>query len=84
MRTISSTDLRKNLAETLDQVNDDHCPVIVTRANGKPAVLLSLEDYSSMDETAYLSASPANREQLLKAIEELERGEGVTKDLIEP
>lgn len=84
MRTISSTDLRKNLAETLDRVNDDHCPVIVTRANGKPAVLLSLEDYSAMDETAYLSASPANRAQLLKAIADLERGEGVVRDLIEP
>ncbi len=84
MKTLSSTDLRKNLSRMMDAVNDDHEPVIVTRAKGRPAVLMSLEDYAAMDETAYLSASPANRKQLLEAIESLNRGEGVVRELIEP
>ena len=67
----------------MDRVNDDHEPVIVTRAKGKPVVMVSLEDWASMDETTYLLASPANRRQLLKAIEELNAGKGVVRDLIE-
>jgi len=83
MRTLSSTDLRKNLAETMDQVNDDHTPVIVTRAGGKPVVMISLEDYSEMDETAYLLSSPANRKSLLKSLEDIEAGRVVTKTMEE-
>lgn len=83
MRTLSSTELRKNLAETMDQVNDDHTPVIVTRAGGKPVVIISLEDYTEMDETAYLMSSPANRMALDKAIKNIEEGKVVTKTMEE-
>jgi len=83
MKTLSSTELRKKLAETMDQVNDDHMPVIVTRAGGKPAVLISLEDYYEMDETAYLMSSPANRKVLEKSIKDIEEGNVVTKTMEE-
>lgn len=83
MRTLSSTELRKNLAETMDQVNDDHTPVIVTRSGGKPAVLMSLEDYAAMDETAYLMSSPRNAERLNKSIAQIEAGNVVTKTMDE-
>lgn len=83
MKTLSSTELRANLSAVMDQVNDDHEPVIVTRAKGRPVVVLSLEDYAQMDETAYLLASPANRAELLKSIAQLEAGKGVIRDLIE-
>ncbi|MBC7286376.1 type II toxin-antitoxin system prevent-host-death family antitoxin [Hoeflea sp.] len=68
MKHTTSTDLRKNLSAMMDRVNDDHEPVIVTRAKGKPVVMISLEDYQSMDETAYLLATPANRAALMAAI----------------
>lgn len=68
MRTLSSTELRANLSSVMDQVNDDHEPVIVTRAKGKPVVMVSLEDWASMDETTYLTASPANKAALDAAI----------------
>ncbi len=83
MKTLSSTDLRANLSAVMDRVNDDHEPVIVTRAKGRPVVLVSLEDYASMDETAYLLASPANRHELMLAIEELNAGHGVVRELFE-
>lgn len=70
MKHTTSTDLRKNLSAMMDRVNDDHEPVIVTRVKGKPVVMISLEDYQAMDETAYLLASPANRAELLAAISE--------------
>ena len=83
MKTLSSTDLRANLSAVMDQVNDDHEPVIVTRAKGKPVVMVSLEDWASMDETTYLLASPANRRALLKSIEQLNAGQRVMRALIE-
>jgi antitoxin YefM len=81
MKTLSSTDLRANLASVMDRVNDDHEPVIVTRARGKPVVLVSLEDWASMDETTYLLASPANRAALMSAIHDLEQRDRVLKNL---
>lgn len=68
MKTLSSTDLRANLSAVMDRVNDDHEPVIVTRAKGRPVVMVSLEDWASMDETTYLTASPANKAALDAAI----------------
>jgi len=81
MKTLSSTDLRANLASVMDRVNDDHEPVIVTRAKGRPVVMVSLEDWASMDETTYLLASPANKAALLAAI--AEAGRGVVKTMAE-
>lgn len=83
MRTMTSTELRANLSSVMDQVNDDHVPVIVTRAGAKPVVVLSLEDYDAMDETAYLLSSPANREELLAAIRDADDGRTITKTLDE-
>lgn len=84
MRTLSSTELRTKLSSVMDQVNDEHEPVIVTRAGGKPVVLVSLEDWASMDETTYLTASPANKAALDRAIGQWTAGAGgVTKTLAE-
>ncbi len=58
MNVMSYSAFRTHLAKTLDKVNDDHQPVMITRQNGKPAVVLSLEDFRAYEETAYLMASP--------------------------
>lgn len=83
MKTLSSTDLRANLSAVMDRVNDDHEPVIVTRAKGKPVVMVSLEDWASMDETTYLLASPANREALMASLADAEAGRGIVKTMAE-
>lgn len=84
MNAISVTELRKTLAATLDRVTADHDYTIITREGGKPAaVLMSLEDFASWQETDYLLRSPANREALLASIAELEAGEGQVRELIE-
>lgn len=84
MRTTSYSELRKNLAAELDKVNDDHEPVIITRGKGKPeAVLISLEDFAGYEETNYLLRSPENAKRLLQSIEELEKGLGVERKLID-
>jgi antitoxin YefM len=84
MRITSYSDLRRNLAAALDRVSADREPLVITRDRGKPtAVLMSLEDFASYEETRHLLQSPANAEQLLKSIAELEKGEGAEKTLVE-
>ncbi|ATQ67169.1 MULTISPECIES: type II toxin-antitoxin system Phd/YefM family antitoxin [Methylosinus] len=84
MRSTSYSDLRKNLAATLDRVTADHEPVVITRDRGKPAaVLISLEDFASYEETAHLLKSPRNAERLQAAIEALDAGEGKERKLAE-
>jgi len=84
MNAISVSELRKNLAATIDRVTADHDYTIITREGGKPAaVLMSLEDFASWQETEYLLRSPANAARLRKAVAELDAGEGQTRDLVE-
>lgn len=83
MQAISYSNARANLAKTMTQVCDDHSPVIITRKSESPVVMMSLEDYEAMQETAYLLRSPENARRLLESISELEAGKGVEKELIE-
>ncbi len=68
MKVTSYTDLRQNLATHLDRVSDDHEPLLVTRANGAHAIVLSLEDYNALQETDYLLSDEANAQHLCASI----------------
>lgn len=63
----------------MDRVCADHTPVIITRRRGQSIVMLSLEDYESLEETAHLIRSPANVKRLLEAIQALESCKGVVR-----
>jgi antitoxin YefM len=73
---------RNKLAKTIDEVNQDHAPVIITRQNGESAVLMSLADYNSFEETAYLLRSPANAARLLKSAGDAQKGKAKKRKLI--
>ncbi len=81
MNAISYTAARENLASTMDRVCTDHTPVIITRNRDQSVVMLSLEDFESLEETAYLMRSPANAKRLLEAIHALESGKGIVRDI---
>lgn len=83
MKTLSYSESRANYAATLDAVIDDREEVVITRAGRDPVVIVSLEDYESLKETAYLLRSPANARRLLAAIESLEAGDGIERELVE-
>lgn len=83
MDAISYSTFRSQLARFLDKVNDDHKPVLITRQNGKPAIIMSLEDYQAYEETAYLMASPRNAERLNRAIADIDAGNTVQHGLID-
>jgi antitoxin YefM len=83
MHAISYTAARENLASTMDRVCNNHDPVIITRNRNQAVVMLSLEDYESLQETAYLLRSPANAKRLLKSIQALSKRKGIKKKLSE-
>lgn len=80
MNTITYTAARGNLAQTMQQVCADHEPVIITRKD-EAVVMLSLEDYKSLEETAYLLRSPKSAKRLLESVAELEGGNGTERTL---
>jgi len=79
MTAITYTAAREQLASTMDRVCNDHDPVIITRNRDQAVVMLSLEDYESLQETAYLLRSPANAKRLLDSIEALNDKKGIKK-----
>lgn len=83
MKTMSYTESRARYAEVLDGVTNDRDEVVITRAGHEPVVIVSLADYESLRETAYLMRSPANARRLLDAMERLEAGSGHQRELVE-
>lgn len=83
MRAITYTSARNNLAHTMQKVSDDQEAILITRKNNSAVVLMSIEEYESLAETAYLMQSPKNAKRLIESIEELENGKGIEKALVE-
>lgn len=83
MRTMSYTESRARYAEVLDAVVNDREEVVITRAGHEPVVIVSLADFESLRETAYLMRSPSNARRLLDAMERLEAEDGVEHDLLD-
>jgi antitoxin YefM len=81
MTAITYTAARANLAKTMDRVVDDHDPIIITRNSEQSVVLLSLDDYQALEETAFLLRTPANATRLLASIQQLNSGKGQLKEL---
>ena len=73
MDAITYSHFPSQLSGVLDKVNDDHKPILITRQNGRPAVVMSLEDFQAYEETTYLMASPKNAELLNQSIEGIKR-----------
>jgi antitoxin YefM len=83
MESISYTSARSNLAKTMERVCNDHAPIAITRKGEGAVVMISMDDYQSLEETAYLLRSPKNLKRLVSSINELENGNGVERELSE-
>ena len=83
MDAITYSSARANLASTMDRVCSGHEPLIITRNGEKAVVMLSLEDYKALEETAYLLRSPANARRLLSSMAQLNAGKGIPRELAE-
>ncbi len=83
MNTVNYSDFRSKLASCMDEVVSDSTPLIVTRGSAKPAVvIMSLKDFKSYEETAYLMSSTNNAKRLNEAIQDIENGNVVKNDMI--
>jgi prevent-host-death family protein len=83
MKTVNYSTARQHLAQTMDQVNEDRIPLLITRQKGEPVIMMSLQEYNSLEETAYLLRSPANAQRLIHSIEHLRAGKSRARKLIE-
>jgi antitoxin YefM len=81
MKAITYTAARQNLADTMERVCEDHAPVIITRRRDQAVVMLALEDYEALEETAYLLRSPRNARRLREAVEQLRVCGGTERQL---
>jgi antitoxin YefM len=81
MKAITYTAARQNLAKMMEKVCKDHTPVIVTRKTTDSVVIMSLEDYEALEETATLLRSPKNARRLIESIAQLEAGQGFEREL---
>ena len=83
MDAITYTTARAHLAHTMDRVCEDHEPLIITRNGQQSVVMMSLEDFKALEETAYLLRAPKNAKRLLEAVANLEGGRGKSRRLAE-
>ena len=81
MTAITYTAARESLAATMDKVCADRAPIIITRNRDQSVVMISLEEYESLEETAHLLRSPTNARRLLASIQSLETGKGKARVL---
>ncbi|MCA0326817.1 MAG: type II toxin-antitoxin system prevent-host-death family antitoxin [Proteobacteria bacterium] len=82
MDAITYSAARANLAKTMDRVCEDHEPLIITRNGEQSVVMVSLDDFKALEETAYLLRSPANAKRLLAAVSQLSEGKGQERALV--
>lgn len=84
MDVLNYSDTRANLKEVMDRVVADRTPVVVTRKRGEAVVMVSLADWTAMEETLHLLSSPTNAKRLKDAVRQLDAGGGAERDLIDP
>lgn len=83
MKAITYTAARQELAKTMDNVVNDAEPVIITRNRDQSVVMISLDEYEALNETAYLLRSPKNAIRLFESIQELTENGGAQQDLVD-
>lgn len=83
MDAVNYSYTRQHLTAVMDKVGQDHAPVMITRQKGAPVVLMSLDDYNALEETAYLLRSPKNVQRLMNAVASLRTTGGTVRELID-
>ncbi len=83
MLTTTISDFRTNVKKYLDQVSKNFETLIIAKGKNSGVVIMSLEEYNSINSTHYELSSKKNEKRLDSAIEKLEKNNSFTKDLIE-
>ncbi len=83
MKVLTITDVRKNIATVIDSVIDDAEECVVPRGGGKAVVIVSLDEWNAMRETLHLLSTRTNARRLFDALDRLDAGDGIQRDLID-
>lgn len=83
MKAITSNQAKQKLDEIIDKVILDAEPTILCNDQGKQAVLMSLDEFNSWQETLYLLSNPANAEHLLESIKQAKSGKKFIRQLVD-
>jgi antitoxin YefM len=81
MKTTTITDFRQNMKKHLNQIRQDQDFLVLTGPKGKNFVLLTLEVFNSMEETAHLLSTPANTIRLMESLAQVKAGNVTIRDL---
>ena len=68
-------EVKSRLSEVVDEIERESSHTVITKHGRPAAVVISVDEYESMIETAYLLSTPANREWLLESLAQADRGE---------
>jgi len=83
MLTTTLSDFRKDIKRYLDNVTNDYETLIINRGKDSGVVIISLEEYNSLNATQHELSSKMNEARLDSAIEKLKRSESFERKLIE-
>jgi antitoxin YefM len=81
MNVMTYSEARASFKQAMDDVCRHHDPTVITRQRGDHVVMMSLEDYNSMEETMYLLGNPANAERLMRGVEQVKAGKTKIREL---
>ena len=82
MDVVNYSDFRKGLSKYLDKVDTDKGPILITRQNSKPTVLMSLEEFNAYEETLHLLSNPTNAKRLRRSIAAAKAGRLIERDIV--
>jgi len=83
MLATSISDFRKDIKSYLDKVSNNFETLIINRGNNNNVVVISLDEYNSLNATQHELSSKVNEKRLDSAIEKLKIGVSFTKELID-
>ncbi|WP_417914132.1 type II toxin-antitoxin system Phd/YefM family antitoxin [Candidatus Electronema sp. JM] len=84
MNAVPVLQAARNLDALIDQIIADAEPAILLNDKGSKAVLMSLDEFNSWQETLYLLSNPANAEHLRQSLQEVREGKVIERELIDP
>lgn len=81
MKTATITDFRQKMKEHLDEIQEDQDILVLTGPKKKDFVILTLETFNAMEETAHLLSTSANTKRLVESIAQDKAGKAMVREL---
>lgn len=82
MNVLTYSEARAGFKQAMDDVCRDHEPTVITRQRGDHVVMMSLDDFNSMEETMYLLGNPKNAQRLMESIAQVKAGKSRQRELL--